>query len=330
MAERPWEFESPLSHEAIPERPGAAPTGMETRVMNGLRPARGRHTLHGVNELIPSFDEPDETVHFGGITEALVSIGRVTVARSIQPSGWRWREHFRPLVGGEWCQAHHVGIVLAGRQAILLQDGTELEYGPGDLYDTPPGHDGWTVGDDDCVLLEWSGMRRWVGGGTSNRVLAALLFTDIVDSTRTAARLGDARWHDILTLHYQQADDAIERFGGRRIVTTGDGLLASFDAAVAAVRCATAIRSTAARQDLALRIGIRVGEVELAGDDVRGITVHQASRVMSTAGSGEIYATEAVRLLCQGAELVFEDAGEHELKGVAERWHLYRLASGST
>jgi class 3 adenylate cyclase len=178
------------------------------------------------------------------------------------------------------------------------------------------------------VLLEWSGMRRWIGGGTSNRVLAALLFTDIIDSTGTAARLGDARWHDILTLHYHQADDAIERFGGRRIVTTGDGLLASFDAAVAAVRCATAIRSGAARQDLALRIGIHVGEVELAGDDVRGITVHQASRVMSAAGSGEIYATEAVRLLCQGAELVFEDAGEHELKGVAERWHLYRTCVG--
>jgi class 3 adenylate cyclase len=281
-------------------------------------------------QLIRNFDAPDETVRFGGVTEDLVSIGGITIARSVQPVGWRWRDHFQPLVGGEWCQAHHIGIVLAGRQAVLLQDGTELEYGPGDLYDTPPGHDGWTIGEEDCLLLEWSGMRRWVGGGTSNRVLAALLFTDIVDSTGTATRLGDAPWHDTLTLHYQQADDAIERFGGRRIVTTGDGLLASFDAAAAAVRCAMAIRAAATRQDLALRIGIHVGEVELAGDDVRGVSVHQASRVMAAANSGEIYATEAVRLLCQGAELDFEDAGDHELKGIPDRWRLYRVVAGST
>lgn len=277
-------------------------------------------------DLIRSFGDPDESVRFGGVTEDLVSIGGITVARSVQPVGWRWSEHFRPLLGDEWCQAHHVGIVLSGRQAILLQDGTQVEYGPGDLYDTPPGHDGWTVGDEDCVLLEWSGMRRWVGGATPNRVLAALLFTDIVDSTGTAARLGDAVWHDTLTLHLQQADEAIERFGGRRVVTTGDGLLASFDAAAAAVRTARAIREAAGRQELEIRIGVHVGEVELAGEDIRGITVHEAARVMSAAGSGEILVTEAVRLLCSGADS-FEDAGDHVFKGVPGTWHLFRVES---
>jgi class 3 adenylate cyclase len=281
-----------------------------------------------MNNLIRNFGEPDEVVEFGGATEQLISIGGLTVSRTVQPVGWRWRTHFQPLVGGDWCQAHHVGITLEGRQAILLEDGTETEYGPGDLYDVPPGHDGWTIGDEACVMLEWSGMRRWVAGAAPNRVLASLLFTDIVGSTETAARLGDGAWHDLLSVHYQQADDAIERFGGRRITTTGDGVLATFDAAAGAVRCSMAIRDAAAAQRLAVRLAVHVGEVELAGDDVRGMTVHAAARVMATAGSDEILVTEAVRLLCKGTDLVFQDAGEHELKGVPDRWHLYRVVSG--
>lgn len=272
-----------------------------------------------------NWDEPDETVDFGGVVQQLISIGGLTVSRDVQPVGWRWREHFKPLVGGEWCQAHHVGVNVSGRQAILLADGTQIEYGPGDLYDIPPGHDGWTVGDEDCVMIEWSGMRRWVGGATPHRVLASLLFTDIVDSTGTAARLGDAPWHDLLSLHYHQADDAIERFGGRRIATTGDGLLASFDSAGAAVRCGVAIREAAVAQGLTLRIGAHVGEVELAGDDVRGVTVHEAARVMAAAAPGEILVTESIRLLCPADDVRFEDAGEYELKGVPDRWRLSRV-----
>jgi len=106
-------------------------------------------------DLIRRFDEPDETLVFGGVTEQLITIGGVTVTRGVQPPGWSWREHYQPLVGGEWCQARHVGITLEGRQAIRLADGTEVEYGPGDLYDVPPGHDGWTIGDEPCVMLEW-------------------------------------------------------------------------------------------------------------------------------------------------------------------------------
>jgi class 3 adenylate cyclase len=163
-----------------------------------------------------------------------------------------------------------------------------------------------------------------VGGARTNRVIASLLFSDIVDSTAMATRLGDARWHDLLSVHYHQAQDAIDRFGGRRITTTGDGMLASFDAAAAAVRCALALRQLSASQDIVVRLGVHVGEVELAGDDIRGVTVHEAARVIAAAGSGEIFVSEQVRLLCQGSDLVFEDAGEHELKGVPDRWRLYR------
>jgi class 3 adenylate cyclase len=272
-----------------------------------------------------SFETPDEVVEFGGITEELVSIGGLTVARTVQPAGWRWSEHFKPLVGGDWCQAHHVGMQLSGRQAIELDDGTAFELGPGDLYDVRPGHDGWTIGDEPSVMIEWSGMRRWVGGSGAQRVLATLLFSDVVDSTGTAVRLGDAAWHELLSMHFHASGEAIERFSGRQVATTGDGVLAVFDAAGQAIRCASAILETARRQGLAVRIGVHVGEVELAGDDVRGVTVHEAARVMSAAGANEILVSETTATLCRGGGLTFEDAGEHELKGVPDRWRLYRV-----
>jgi class 3 adenylate cyclase len=272
------------------------------------------------------FEEPDELIEFGGVTDQLISIGGLTVSRAVQPPGWRWSTDFKPLVGGERCRARHVGLQLSGRQAIEREDGTTYEIGPGELYDIAPGHDGWTLGDEPSVALEWAGMRTWIGGAR-NRILASLVFTDIVDSTGTAARLGDAAWHELLEMHYHASDDVIARFGGRRVTTTGDGVLAVFEAAVNAVRAADAMLAAAAEQDLLIRVGVHVGEVELAGDDVRGVTVHEASRVMATAGPNEVLVSEAVAMLCRSSPLTFEEAGEHELKGVEGRWRLYRVAS---
>ncbi len=275
-----------------------------------------------------NFASPDEVVEFGGVTEELITIGGLTLSRSTQPAGWRWSEHFKPLLGGDGCQAHHVGVVLSGRQGIALADGTELELGPGDLYDIPPGHDGWTIGDEPTVMLEWSGMRRWVGGAPQHRVLATLLFTDLVDSTATASRVGDAAWSDLLSVHYHTARDAIKLFGGRQVSTTGDGVLATFDAAVGAIRCAGAILESARRQGLGVRAGVHAGEVELSAEDVRGVAVHEASRIMAEARAGEILVSEAIAVLCRGnADLAFEDAGEHELKGIAEPRRLYRITA---
>jgi class 3 adenylate cyclase len=221
--------------------------------------------------------------------------------------------------------AHHVGVTLSGRQVVRLKDGTEVEYGPGDLHDIPPGHDGRTIGDEDCVMLEWSGMRRWVGGATRNRVLASLVFTDIVGSTAIAAEIGDAAWHDLISMHLQQADEAIERLGGRRVATTGDGLLATFDATGAAVRCALAFRELADHQELPVRTGVHLGEVELAGDDVRGVAVHEAARIMAEAGAGEILVSDAVAATCRETSVSFDDVGEHILRGVRNPRRLYRV-----
>ena len=273
---------------------------------------------------VRSFDAPDELVEFGGILEQLVTIGGLTVSRSVTPPGWRWRDHFKPLVGGEWCQANHVGIVLSGRQVILLDDGTEYQIGSGDLFHVRPGHDSWTIGDEDCVVLEWSGQRQWTGSG-GHRVLTTLLFTDIVDSTGTAAQLGDAAWHDMLAIHFHASADTIAGFGGRQVTTTGDGVLAVFDATVNGVRCAVELQSVAARQGIALRAGVHVGEVERSGENILGISVHEAARIMAEAGPGEVLVSETVALLCRGGDLTFEEAGDHKLKGVPDRLHLYRV-----
>ncbi len=135
---------------------------------------------------------PDETIRLPGITEELVDLGDLTVGRSVQEPGWRWSTHTRPIVGGDWCKARHVGVVLSGRFGAQLKDGTMLDLGPDDVYDIPPEHDGYTIGDEPCVLLEWSGLRAFLGirAGSHDRILATLLFTDLVDSTVIASQLG--------------------------------------------------------------------------------------------------------------------------------------------
>jgi class 3 adenylate cyclase len=272
-----------------------------------------------------NFDEPDEVVELAGATEELITMGGLTLSRSTQSVGWRWSEHFKHLVGGELCQARHMGYVLSGILGVELEDGTVYEIGPGELYDIPPGHDGYTVGDEPFVSIEWSGMRTWVGRSAGSRVQATLLFTDVVDSTGMASRLGDAAWHDLLSMHFHSCDDALAQFGGRRVTTTGDGVLATFDATAHAVRCALAIREMAQRQGFSIRAGVHVGEVEVAGEDVRGVTVHEAARIMAAAGAAEVFTSEAVRVLCRSSDLRFEDAGEHELKGVPDTWRLFRV-----
>ena len=139
-----------------------------------------------------NLDAPDEVIEFPKITASLVELGDLTVGMIVSEPGWRWSEHNRPKVGGEWCQARHVGVVISGRLGIDFSDGTTAEFGPNDVFDIPPGHDGYTVGDEPCVQIEWSGLRAWAGfpTGIHSRVLRTLLFTDLVDSTQIAGRVG--------------------------------------------------------------------------------------------------------------------------------------------
>jgi pimeloyl-ACP methyl ester carboxylesterase len=160
---------------------------------------------------------------------------------------------------------------------------------------------------------------------SSERVLYTLLFTDIVQSTRRAAELGDAKWRLLLDQHDQMVRECVASARGRFVKQTGDGALSSFDGPARAVRCAQEIMQRAAKLGLTLRAGLHTGECERRGDDLGGIAVHVAARVMDMAGGGEVLCTRTVVDLVAGAGLSFSDRGEFELNGVPERWRLYSV-----
>ena len=207
----------------------------------------------------------------------------------------------------------------AGRDVADRISGARFVELPG--IDSAP----W-AGDQEPLLAE---VAAFVTGsrtmGEVRRVLATVVFTDIVGSTEKAAQLGDTRWKELLAAHDERAKAEIERFRGRYVNTTGDGLLATFDGPARAVRCAKAIQEAVRPLGLEIRAGCHTGEIELDGEHVRGIAVHIGARVETLAGPGEVLVSSTVKDLVAGSGLVFADAGEHELKGVPDRWRLYRV-----
>ncbi|MHB8439971.1 MAG: adenylate/guanylate cyclase domain-containing protein, partial [Acidimicrobiales bacterium] len=160
-----------------------------------------------------------------------------------------------------------------------------------------------------------------------DRVLAAIVFTDIVDSTGHAARLGDRRWRELLDHYDMVVQRELASHRGRQIKATGDGTLAIFDGPARAVRCAKAITDAVQEQGFTIRSGIHVGEIEMRGDDVAGIAVHIAQRVQAGADEREVLASRTVVDLVAGSGIEFEDRGEHELKGVPGTWKLFAVKS---
>ena len=160
-----------------------------------------------------------------------------------------------------------------------------------------------------------------------SRVLATILFTDIVDSTAKAALLGDAAWKELIERHHRTVRAMIGRYRGREIDTAGDGFLAAFDGPARAVRCAQAIGDAVKQIGLEVRAGLHTGEVETIDGKIGGITVSIGARVAAKANASEVLVSQTVKDLVAGSGLVFEDRGEHELKGVPDRWRLYSAAS---
>jgi len=160
-----------------------------------------------------------------------------------------------------------------------------------------------------------------------DRVLATVLFTDIVDSTRRAAEMGDRDWHALLDAHDAVVRSQLARFRGREVNTSGDGFLAMFDGPQRAIRCAMAIRDAVQALGIEVRAGLHTGECELRGDDIGGIGVHIGARVSALAGPNDVLVSSTLRDLVIGSGLEFEDRGAHQLKGVPGEWHLFAVAS---
>jgi class 3 adenylate cyclase len=197
---------------------------------------------------------------------------------------------------------------------------------PGARFVELPGVDHFPSIDADQILDEvqefLTGVRR---GPDPDRVLATVLFTDIVGSTDHAAELGDRRWRELLDAHGAAVRRELERFSGREVDSAGDGVFAVFDGPARAIRCAAAIREGVRDLGLELRAGVHTGEVELAGSAVRGIAVHTGSRVAELAAPGEVLVSSTVRDLVAGSGLAFEDRGEHALKGIPEPKRLFAV-----
>ena len=160
-----------------------------------------------------------------------------------------------------------------------------------------------------------------------DRVLATVLFTDIVDSTRRAAQMGDRDWHALLDAHDAVVRAQLARFRGREVSTSGDGFLAMFDGPQRAIRCAMAIRGAVKALGIEVRAGLHTGECEVRGDDIGGIAVHIGARVSALAGPNDVLVSSTLRDLVIGSGLEFDDRGIHELKGVPGEWHLFAVAS---
>ena len=200
------------------------------------------------------------------------------------------------------------------------------EHIPGARLVELPGDDHlWWFGDQDAIVDE---IEEFLTGERSappvDRVLATVMFTDIVGSTERAAELGDGRWRELLERHEAIVRKQLERHRGREVKTTGDGFLATFDGPARAIGCARAIVDTVQPLGIEIRAGLHTGELEMMNGDVGGIAVHTGARVSARAEAGEVLVSSTVKDLVAGSEITFEDRGVHELKGVGE-WRLYAV-----
>jgi pimeloyl-ACP methyl ester carboxylesterase len=215
-----------------------------------------------------------------------------------------------------------------GDQTIDVRAGRALAAAiPGAKYVELPGQDHLPFGDDaDTVLDEveafLTGVRR---GPDPDRVLATVMFTDVVDATRKAIELGDHRWRDLLAAFQGVARDQVARFRGREIDTAGDGLFAAFDGPARAVRAATAVAVEVPRLGLEVRVGVHTGECEVMGAKLGGVAVHIGARIAVLAKAGEVLVSSTVRDLVAGSGLKFTDYGVHTLKGVPDEWHIFAV-----
>jgi class 3 adenylate cyclase len=218
-------------------------------------------------------------------------------------------------------------VIYRARELVAHVEGSRYlaQHIPGARYVELPGVDylPW-VGDQDAIVDE---IQEFLTGvrppPESDRVLATVLFTDVVGSTEQAARLGDHSWRELLERHHSLVRKDLARFRGREVDTAGDGFLATFDGPARAIRCACSIRDGVRRLGIEIRAGLHTGEIEQKGDKISGIAVHIGARVVGTARASEVLVSSTVKDLVAGSGIRFADRGPHVLKGIPGEWHLF-------
>ena len=277
-----------------------------------------------------SFAAPDDVRTMAKVQFATVGLDDATVGHCRFEPGWRWSSDMGPVVGVASCPIRHLGYSMSGTVHVVMDDGQTLEVGPDTVFDIPPGHDKWVVGDQPWVTIEWGASGRALEAALNDsggRSLATVMFTDIVDSTARLQSIGDAAWRDLMAAHNARLREQLNVFRGREVKTTGDGLLAVFDSPTRAALCAIEIARSVRAIGLEIRAGLHTGEIELVGDDVRGIAVHAAARILALAGPGEVLVSATTAGLLEGSGLSLEDAGTHELKGLPGMRQVFRLGA---
>ena len=275
-----------------------------------------------------SFARPDDIRTMPLVRVETVALDEASVGHCRFEPGWRWSENMGPMLGTTSCPMRHLGYTVSGSIHVVMDDGQALDIGPDEVFDIPPGHDKWVVGDEAWVTIEWGGTGRAMREAmrdTPGRMLATVVFTDIVASTTRLNEVGDARWRDLLTAHNARLREQLNVYRGREVNTTGDGFLALFDSPTRAVRCATAMVEVSHAVGVEIRAAVHTGEVELIGDDVRGIAVHVAARILALAGADEVIVTATTAELLEGSGIALTDAGAHELKGLSGARRVWRV-----
>jgi class 3 adenylate cyclase len=275
--------------------------------------------------------EPEAVIEYPlGATYQVRLAGTVVSHHVLQP-GWSWEAHAQPQVGTPSCELYHRGVVIRGRMGVRTDEGEEVIIEPNQVFDLPPGHLTWVEGGDELVMVDWAGGAGFdVRPGEGARVMAAVLFTDMVSSTAQARKAGDAAWKLTVAMHDDVVRTVLVRFGGREVETAGDSFLVVFDGAERAIRCGLDLVEALAAIDTPIRVGIHSGEVAMTADHVRGVAVHAAARILEKARPGEVLVSSTTRDLAEGsAGLVFEPRGRYHLKGLEREHDLFAAASST-
>jgi len=212
---------------------------------------------------------------------------------------------------------------------IRTDEGEELVVGPNQVFDFPPGHVTWVGGDDELVMVDWAGGAGFdPQSGAEARVMATILFTDIVDSTARASEAGDVSWKRTAAMHEDVVRSVLPEFRGREIETAGDSFLVAFENAESAVRCGLALVRAVAAIQLSIRVGVHSGEVVMSQDHIRGLAVHAAARIVDEARADEVLVSGTTRDLAEGAiGLTFESRGRFRLKGLDGAHELFSVVA---